>query len=635
MQALLDKHAHLFVQDDSGEPRFSDAAFKSLLRFVESGDFSFQSAAVQAGVRWSQAGQRVSLRNAISTRGCVTPLCMWALRCLRGSADDLFRNYSSPEMHLMQVLLLKEADPAKAVPFLIERFLTRRDAPDEIRSASRLCILRLLDAGGAPDLVRALQHRYPKVEILHQWRPTIPGTLPKPPRPTDTRPIDFHQLVRSVHDLKELSSLTRTIYLTTLFHIPLKDKEWDSLMLSRTDQLFLQRLRQARVIESFNGGSLLSSDTAVQATVRRFLYDSYAPAKESINRNLAIRSREERERKVRNSELDRHALSMVPDGIICVDRTGFLYFLNPAAESMLNENHELKVRLFGSGSMEDALRHYSPQSVLTRITASVHNGGEGVEVYGDRVAMGCGGKRFEVRLGPQVIVLRDTTDQSLVDQEIGKLYRHELKAALDVMGAGLSTVRDLAARGALEESIDFLDQVEEKRKELFSMLEERIDFIRLHSDAFHIHQSPVNLNLVADKCTGNYRDAAAAKGVGLKSDHLHVPAVLVSGEERFLVRAVDNIIRNAVKFSEKGSEIEVSVGSSGSFGFVRVQDQGPGIPPEIMGKIFTLGFTTGGSGRGLYLARRIAAAHKGRIDVKSKPCEGACFTILIPMITEG
>ena len=66
-----------------------------------------------------------------------------------------------------------------------------------------------------------------------------------------------------------------------------------------------------------------------------------------------------------------------------------------------------------------------------------------------------------------------------------------------------------------------------------------------------------------------------------------------------------------------------------------VQDQGPGIPLENMGKIFRLGFTTGGSGRGLYLAKRIASAHKGRIDVKSKPGQGACFTFLVPLITEG
>ncbi len=358
-------------------------------------------------------------------------------------------------------------------------------------------------------------------------------------------------------------------------------------------------------------------------------------SKLSINRNIAIRSREERERKVRNSELDRHALNMVPDGIICVDRTGFLYYMNAAAEVMLNDNQELRLRLFGSLSMEEALRRYSPQSVLTRITAAVKKDGADVEVFGDRVVVGCGGKRFEVRLGPQVIVLRDTTDQFLVDQEIGKLYRHELKAALDVMGAGLATVKDLVAAGKPDESMSFLDQVEQKRQDLFSMLEERIDFIRLHSDAFHVAGTQVNLNLVVEKCVANYREAAAARGVNLKSDHFQVDAVMVSGEERFLVRAVDNIVRNALKFSEKGSHITVSVGSSGPYGSVSVQDQGPGIPLENMGKIFKLGFTTGGSGRGLYLAKRIAMAHKGRVDVRSKPGQGACFTFLVPLITEG
>ena len=76
----------------------------------------------------------------------------------------------------------------------------------------------------------------------------------------------------------------------------------------------------------------------------------------------------------------------------------------------------------------------------------------------------------------------------MIDNEIGKLYRHELKAALDVMGAGLSTVKQFLVEGRSEEGMEFLEQVEAKRVELFSMLEERIDFIRLHSDSFHIRR---------------------------------------------------------------------------------------------------------------------------------------------------
>jgi signal transduction histidine kinase len=634
VENLLSRFRQLFEPDHPHHPQFTDKTFSSLLDFLNKGEASYQNVAVQAAVRWAASSQRVMLRNAIQQRGFLTPSCLWAYRQARGNTEELFRDYPSPEMGFVQVLLLKETDPALSVPFLIERFLTRRDVSEELRAASRLCILRLLDSVVSPDLVRSLQSAYPGVPILNQWRPAIPGRWLDTNRGPNPGYIDFHQLVRSVHDLKELSSLTRTVYLLSSFYVPLTDKEWRSLWLSQTDQAFFDRLRLATVVDASNGGFMLSTDPSKQAVVKKFLYESYSLAKESVCRRRAERLREDHERKVRNSELDRQALEMVPDGIICVDRTGLLYYMNRAAESMLNENRMLREGLFGEGSLEDALRSYSREAVLSRIRASIKGDEHRGEIFGDRALIGSDGKQFEVELGQQVILLRDVTDRQLIDNEIGKLYRHELKAALDVMGVGLGTVKQLISQGRTDEGMEFLDQVEAKRVELFSMLEERIDFIRLHSDSFHIHPSTVNLNLVVDKCVTNYRDAAASMGVTVNSDHLHVSAIQVMGEERFLVRALDNILRNAVKFSPKGKEIEVSIGAANFEAFVRVKDTGPGIPPENLGKIFKLGFTTGGTGRGLYLARRIASAHGGRIDVKSRPGSGSTFTFWLPLLRE-
>jgi signal transduction histidine kinase len=302
---------------------------------------------------------------------------------------------------------------------------------------------------------------------------------------------------------------------------------------------------------------------------------------------------------------------------------------------MLNENNALRTRLFGTGSLEEALREYSREKTLSRITASGKRDDESVEVFGDRISISVGCKRFEVELGTQVILMRDSTDQYLIDQEIGKLYRHEMKAALDVMGVGLAGVKDLIDGAQTEQARELLDQVEEKRLELFAMLEERIDFIRLHSDSFQIRPSPVNLNMVVDKCVANYREAATGKGVRIESNHLQVSAVMVPGEERFLMKALDNVIRNAVKFCDKGAQITVTLGSEGAKALVKVKDTGPGIPKADLGKIFQLGFTTGGTGRGLYLARRIIAAHGGGIEVQSQPDQGSCFTFRLPLVVEG
>ncbi len=634
LNGLLSRFEHLFERDPAQHPRFSDKAFDALLAFLENGEASFQNVAVQAGVKWSASSQKVMLRNTIIRRGFLTPSCLWAYRQLRGSTDEIYQEFPSPEMGFMQILLLKETEPTQSVPFLIEHFLTRREIPEELRAASRLCILRLLDSGVTPEQLKALRSRYSEIEILYQWRPGIPGRHLDLNHAGSPPAIDFHQLIRTVHDMKELSSLTRTVYLISLFYIPLNDREWRSLLLSRTDQLFFQRLLHSGVMEAHNGGFLLSPETTKQTVVKKFLYESYTLAKESVNRNRIERLKEERERRVRSSELDRQALEMVSDGIICVDRTGLLYYTNPAAERILSENKPLRERLLGSGSLEEVLRRYSRESVLSRLRASMRDD-DSIQIFGNRAVIKSGVKRFDVEVGPQVVLIRDTTDQYLIDEEIGKLYRHELKAAIDVVGVGLDSARLLVKEGRVEEGIEFLDQVEEKRKELFTMLEERIDFIRLHSDAFQIRPTSVNLNMVVDRCVVSYREAARSKGVSIASNHLHIEPVHVRGEERFLVRALDNLIRNAIKFSGKGAEVKITLGEANREAYVRVEDTGPGIPSENLGKVFQLGFTTGGSGRGLYLAKRIAAAHDGRIELKSKPGSGASFTLRLPLLTEA
>ncbi len=635
VEALLSEFSPLFDHADRGHGELSEDGFTALLEFLRAGEPSYQGLAAQMGVRWCKPSQRVALRKQLASRGFLSPSCLWAFRHTRGEEARLFCDYPSPDMAFMQVLLLKEAHAKEAIPFLIEHFVQKNELAEELKGAARLSILRLLDTAGSPTLLRSLQGRYPGVEILFQWRPAIPLDGMTFPRALQPGTIDFHDLVRSVHDLKELSSLARTLYLLSLFYIPLTKKEWQALLLSRTDVHFFNRLMVAGVIQVNNGGFGLTTDPSKQTLVKQFLYDSYALARKSVSKAKAERSREERERKVRNTELDRQALATVPDGLVCVDASGGLYYVNPAAEEMLQEHNGLKERLFGSDPLEKALASYSPERVLSRVNSLVQQDQEAAEVFGDRVVVPCGGRRFEVELHPQIMMLRETTDQHLVDQEIGKLYRHELKAALDVMGAGLSTARHLIGESKTEEGLAFLDQVEDKRKQLFSLLEERIDFIRLHSDSFQIRRSHVNLALIVDTCLGNYAETAHSKNLSIKSNHLQAPAVHVAGEERFLVRALDNLLRNAVRHSDAGSEITVFMGADGPEGFVRVQDRGPGIPAAHLGKIFQLGFTTGGTGRGLYLARKIVVAHRGRIEVKNRNGGGASFTIYIPLSREA
>jgi hypothetical protein len=81
-------------------------AFAELTTFLQTGESSYQNVAVQAGVYWSDSSQRVVLRKAILERGFLTPSCLWAFRQLRGTPDELFKEYSAPDMAFVQILLL-------------------------------------------------------------------------------------------------------------------------------------------------------------------------------------------------------------------------------------------------------------------------------------------------------------------------------------------------------------------------------------------------------------------------------------------------------------------------------------------------------------------------------------------------
>lgn len=317
-----------------------------------------------------------------------------------------------------------------------------------------------------------------------------------------------------------------------------------------------------------------------------------------------------------------------------MDHKTRLYYMNKSAAGMLSDTTVLKSYLFGKSGLDEELRSYSPERLLYNVSKVSGENGDTIEVFGRRVEIGADGRRFEIQLEPQVILIRDITDQFLVSKEVGKLYRHELGAALDVMGIGLQTARQMISQDKTEEALNFINQVESKRVQLMAMLEERIDFIRLHSDSFRITPSVVNLNVLLEKCVANYRQSAVEKKIVIVTNHLRINAIYVNAEERFLCKLFDNLIRNAIKFSSTPGSVKLTLGLKRNEVFVKLEDDGIGIPEKNLTRIFKLGFTTGGTGRGLYLARKIAMAHSGRIEVKSREGHGTCFTVFLPVCRE-
>jgi signal transduction histidine kinase len=110
--------------------------------------------------------------------------------------------------------------------------------------------------------------------------------------------------------------------------------------------------------------------------------------------------------------------------------------------------------------------------------------------------------------------------------------------------------------------------------------------------------------------------------------------VRVRADEELLRQALLNLVLNAMQAMPGGGLLKVAVSREDDTAVVSVEDQGGGIAPELMPRIFDLYFTTKprGSGIGLAMTYRIVQMHGGAMEVRSEPNRGSVFTMRLPAL---
>jgi signal transduction histidine kinase len=216
--------------------------------------------------------------------------------------------------------------------------------------------------------------------------------------------------------------------------------------------------------------------------------------------------------------------------------------------------------------------------------------------------------------------------------------RREALAAVGEMAAGLAhEVRNPlgAIRGAAQiltagadpvKSGEMLEVIEEETGRLGRVVGEFLDYAR----PAPVRREPVD---VADLARQVLRSAAAS-GLSLRTD-LQVKADVTRalGDPDQLQRAFANLVRNAGEAAGPDGLLRVEVGRDGSGRItIRFEDNGPGIPPDQMTRLFQPFHTTkpGGTGLGLALVHRVIEAHGGEVRVDGRRSLGAAFTIALP-----
>ena len=218
---------------------------------------------------------------------------------------------------------------------------------------------------------------------------------------------------------------------------------------------------------------------------------------------------------------------------------------------------------------------------------------------------------------------------------------HELRTPLTAI---LGWSHLMRSKGLNEEEFSRgLDTIERNARSQSQLIDDLLDVSRIITGKLQIERTSVDLSKVIESAFESIRPGAEAKSIRFDTD-FNGCQCRVFGDSTRLQQIFWNLFSNAVKFTPKGGQVNVSVSSVDSRINVSVTDTGIGIDPDFLPFIFDRfrqadGSTTrehGGLGLGLAIVRHLVGLHEGRVYVESGGKDlGSTFTIALPMATSA
>ena len=210
---------------------------------------------------------------------------------------------------------------------------------------------------------------------------------------------------------------------------------------------------------------------------------------------------------------------------------------------------------------------------------------------------------------------------------------HELRTPL----TGIIGYADLLADEIDDEYRDFVDAIVRGGRRLMGTLNSVLDLAQLESGTFQLLTVPLDLQAEIEEALTILRPLAIQKNLRLTLAGDATPTWALV-DRAALFRVLNNLIGNAIKFTEQGA-VEVSAGvAPEGRAFIRISDTGPGIGPEFLPRLFEAfrqesdGFDRRheGNGLGLAITQHLVTLMDGAIEVESDLGEGATFTVFFP-----
>lgn len=238
-----------------------------------------------------------------------------------------------------------------------------------------------------------------------------------------------------------------------------------------------------------------------------------------------------------------------------------------------------------------------------------------------RVSERLGRRRDEIAdLARDFDVMAERIEMLIVSQQrLNRDISHELRSPL----ARLNVALEIAKKKANAETTPVLDRIEAESHRLNEMIGRLLTLAKLETGADDVERVRIDLTeLVRDVAAdAEYEAQANGKYVDVST----IEPVTVMGSENLLRSAIENVLRNAVKYTKEGTAVDVSLSARNGDAVLKISDHGGGVPEEELPNLFRPFYRvgearerkTGGTGLGLAIADRAIKAHKGEIVARN------------------
>jgi signal transduction histidine kinase len=178
-----------------------------------------------------------------------------------------------------------------------------------------------------------------------------------------------------------------------------------------------------------------------------------------------------------------------------------------------------------------------------------------------------------------------------------------------------------------------LDIVAAETDRLERLVGDVLDLAKLQAHRFTVRHEEVDLERVLDQAYGAFAEEARRREIDYRVSGRDQAPVIVSDGDRVL-QVITNLLSNAFRWTPDGGSIELELVESNGVVAVDVLDSGPGVPPSQRARIFEafVSDDVDGTGLGLPIARELAVALGGGIELRSGTGTGSRFRLVLPVV---